>query len=95
MVGLNVRQRVLEHSEQFPLDGAVVFGVGAQFRGGTHVIIPVGLSLGRRLDVEDSQVSIIPFIQPTAFLTEGSNQDLDLNFTLGIGGDFGGNQKQR
>ena len=89
LVGVNLRQRVLEHTETFPLDGAVVFGIGGQIvENFSTVIVPVGLSLGRRLDVEDSQVSIVPFIQPTAFVTSGSNQDTDLHFSLGIGGDF-------
>jgi hypothetical protein len=89
LAGVNVRQRVIDHSEQFPLDGAIVFGLGAQFiEDATTLIIPFGLSMGRRLDVEDSEVSIVPYVQPTAFLTEGQNQDLELNFSLGIGGDF-------
>lgn len=88
LVGVSARQRVLENSEEFPLDGAVVLGAGAQFGDGTQVYIPAGLSLGRRLNLEDSDVSIVPYIQPTAFLTDGSNQDLDVGFTVGIGGDF-------
>ena len=91
LAGVNLRQRVLEHTESFPLDGAVVFGVGGQFGDGTHFNIPVGISLGRRLDVEDSEVSIVPFVQPTAFLTHSSVNnisDTNLNFALGIGGDF-------
>jgi hypothetical protein len=89
LAGVNIRQRVLEHSESFPLDGAVVFGVGAQFvEDFTTLLIPVGLSMGRRLDVADSEVSIVPFVQPTAFLTSGSNQDTDLHFSLGFGADF-------
>ena len=91
LAGVNLRQRVLEHTESFPLDGAVVFGVGGQFGDGTHFNIPVGISLGRRLDVEDSEVSIVPFVQPTAFLTHSSANnisDTNLNFALGIGGDF-------
>jgi hypothetical protein len=91
LAGVNLRQRVLEHTESFPLDGAVVFGVGGQFGNGTHFNIPVGISLGRRLDVEDSEVSIVPFVQPTAFLTHSSANnisDTNLNFALGIGGDF-------
>jgi hypothetical protein len=88
LVGVSARQRVLEHSEQFPLDGAIVFGAGAQFGDATQLYVPAGLSLGRRLDVEDSDVSIVPYIQPTVFFTEGSNQDLDVHFTIGIGGDF-------
>jgi hypothetical protein len=51
------------------------------------LLVPVGLSLGRRLDVEDSQVSIVPFVQPTAILSHNS-LDTDFNFALGIGGDF-------
>jgi hypothetical protein len=89
LAGVNLRQRVLEHSETFPLDGAVVFGIGGRFvEDFSTLLIPVGLSLGRRLDVEDSQVSIVPFVQPTAFLTTGSSQDTELHFALGIGGDF-------
>jgi hypothetical protein len=88
LVGVNVRQRVLEHTEDFPLDGAAVFGAGAQFIPDlTTLLVPVGLSLGRRLDVEDSQVSIVPFVQPTAILSHNS-LDTDFNFALGIGGDF-------
>jgi len=89
LAGVNLRQRVLEHSETFPLDGAVVFGLGAQLvENFSRVLVPVGLSLGRRLDVDDSEVSIVPFVQPTGFLTAGSNQDTNLNFALGLGADF-------
>lgn len=89
LAGVTLRQRVLEHTETFPLDGAVVFGAGGQFvENFSTILVPVGLSLGRRLDVEDSEVSIVPFVQPTAFLTAGSNQDAKLHFALGIGGDF-------
>jgi hypothetical protein len=88
LVGAEGRQRVISHTEQFPLDGAVVVGVGGRFvSNASQLIVPVGLSLGRRLDLEGSQVSIVPYVQPTAFLTSGSGAT-DLNFTLGIGGDF-------
>ncbi len=88
LAGARLRQRVIEHSEDFPLDGAVVFGVGAQLvEDFSTVLVPVGLSLGRRLDVEDSEVSIVPYAQPTAFLAHNSN-DTELLFALGIGGDF-------
>jgi len=88
LVGVNGRHRVFDHSEAFPLDGAVTLGVGAQFGGGTQLYIPAALSVGRRINVEDSEVSIVPYIQPTVYLTEGSDQDLDVHFTLGIGADF-------
>jgi hypothetical protein len=88
LLGVSARQRVIEHSEEFPLDGAIVLGVGGLLvENFSSIIIPFGLSLGRRLDVEDSPVSIVPFAQPTAFLSAGSNQDTDLNFSLGFGAD--------
>ncbi len=91
LLGVDVRQRVITHSEDFPLDGAVVFGIGAQLADdpdpapGSTLIVPAGISVGRRLDVEDSQISIIPYVQPTLFLT--ANGDTDLNFALGLGAD--------
>ena len=89
LIGAGARQRLIEHTEAFPLDGAVVVGLGARLASGANtVIIPGGLSLGRRLDVEDSQVSIIPYVQPTVFLTAGENQDTELNVAFGFGGDF-------
>lgn len=88
LVGVNLRQRVIEHSEQFPLDGAVVFGIGGRLVSDfSTLFVPAGLSLGRRLNIEDSEVSIVPYIQPTAYLWHNS-ADTDLGFTLGIGGDF-------
>ncbi len=87
--GVAARQRVITHSVDFPLDGAIVFGIGGQFVSGfTRVFIPFGVSLGRRLEIEDSQVSIVPYGQPTVFLTTGSNQDTELRFSLGLGADF-------
>lgn len=88
LVGVNGRHRVFDHSEAFPLDGAVTLGVGAHFGDGTQLYIPAALSIGRRINVEDSEVSIVPYVQPTLYLTEGSDQGLDAHFTLGIGGDF-------
>jgi hypothetical protein len=89
LLGAEFRNRVITHSQDFPLDGAVVLGVGAQLvEDFSRVIVPGGLSLGRRLDVEDSQVSIVPYAQPTLFLTAGNNQDTELNFALGFGADF-------
>ena len=86
LLGTEARQRVLSHTTDFPLDGAVVFGVGGQFVSGNSVlIIPVGLSLGRRLDTQTS-VSIVPYVQPTMFVTV--NGGSDVLFSLGLGADF-------
>jgi hypothetical protein len=86
LVGTEARERVLSHTQDFPLDGALILGVGGNFVSGhSELIIPVGLSLGRRLDTQSS-VSIIPYVQPTMFLTAGNGRGV--LFALGLGSDF-------
>jgi hypothetical protein len=87
LLGAEARQRVITHSENFPLDGALIFGLGALLTDNSVLLIPVGLSLGRRINIEDSQVSIIPYVQPTMFIGIGGG-DADVAFSLGLGGDF-------
>jgi hypothetical protein len=87
LVGVEARQRVITHSEDFPLDGALIFGIGGQFvSNNSLLLVPVGLSLGRRIDLQDSRVSIVPYVQPTAMFAFGDNSDV--LFTLGFGADF-------
>lgn len=86
MFGAEIRQPVLSHSEDFPADGSVIFGAGVRFGDFDQLLIPIGLSLGRRLRIEDSDVSIVPFIQPTTWVVLGDNDDV--NFAMGFGGDF-------
>ena len=87
LLGAEARQRVLTHTTDFPLDGALVFGVGAQLVSGRSVLLlPVGLSLGRRIDTE-SNVSIVPYVQPTLFIRAGDTQS-HTQFALGLGVDF-------
>ena len=88
LVGGEARERVVTHTEDFPLDGALILGVGGQFsRGSSFAVIPVGLSLGRRIDPRDSKISIVPYVQPTGFLVAG-NGTSDFLFSLGLGADF-------
>ena len=88
MLGAEARQRVLSHTPDFPLDGALVLGVGGWFSSGNSVMfLPVGLSLGRRIDLEGSSVSIVPYVQPTGLLVAGSGNS-DFFFALGLGADF-------
>ncbi len=88
LVGGEARQRVITHTEDFPLDGALILGVGGQFVSGSSALIaPVGLSLGRRIDPRDSRISIVPYVQPTGFLVAGSGNS-DFLFALGLGADF-------
>jgi len=87
LVGAEARERVITHTADFPLDGALVFGLGgALVSGGSVVFIPVGLSLGRRVDPKRSTISIVPYVQPTATLVADGGSNLD--FTLGLGADF-------
>lgn len=86
--GAEGRQRIIAHSEEFPLDGALILGAGAILQdGGEFLNIPVGLSLGRRIDPENSQISIVPYVQPTLFVVAGDVADHVL-FALGLGVDF-------
>lgn len=88
LLGAEARQRVVTHTEDFPLDGALILGIGGQFvSGSSALIIPVGLSLGRRIDPRDSKISIVPYVQPTGFLVAGSGNS-DFLFALGLGADF-------
>jgi hypothetical protein len=88
LVGTEARERVVTHTEDFPLDGALILGVGGDFvSGASALIIPVGLSLGRRIDLQNSKVSIVPYAQPTGFLIAGS-APATFDFALGLGADF-------
>jgi hypothetical protein len=88
LLGAEARQRVVSHTVDFPLDGALVVGIGGWFSSGNSVLfVPVGLSLGRRIDPEGSSVSIVPYVQPTGTLVAGSGNS-DFLFTLGLGADF-------
>jgi hypothetical protein len=88
LLGAEARERVVTHTEDFPLDGALVLGIGAQLSSGNSVVtVPVGLSLGRRIDPRDSKISIVPYVQPTGFLIAGNGKS-DFLFDLGLGADF-------
>ncbi len=85
-LGVEARQRILTHSDDFPADGALILGLGLRV-GVTDDLIPsVGVSFGRRIDLEDSDVSIIPFVQPHLWWFMGDTDDIV--FSLGLGADF-------
>jgi hypothetical protein len=84
--GVEARQRILTHSDDFPADGALLIGAGAWVGAVDNFIPSVGVSFGRRLDVEDSDISIIPFVQPHVWWLIGDTDDL--LFSLGLGADF-------
>lgn len=85
ILGVEGRFRIISHTEGFPLDGAIIFGVGTtEF---DNVQLPLGLSLGRRIDLEDSNISITPFAQPTIFIVTNTGGD-NVFFGFGLGADF-------
>ena len=85
-LGVTGRYRVISHTENFPLDGAVVAGIGAWLFNNSTALIPVGITLGRRLQIEDSQVSIVPYAEPVVVFVTGLGGDVW--FGLGLGADF-------
>ncbi len=85
-VGVEARQRILTHSDDFPADGALILGLGLQTGARNDLIPSVGVSFGRRIDLEDSDVSIIPFVQPHLWWFMGDTDDV--LFSLGLGADF-------
>ena len=88
IAGVEARERVITHTVDFPLDGALVFGAGAGLvSGGSTLFVPVGLSLGRRVDPQGSTVSIVPYVQPTVAFIVGDFPS-DLVFGFGVGVDF-------
>src|ERR1041385_2081141 len=53
LLGVDGRTRVITHDQNFPLDAALTLGAGAQLLDNFNsFMIPVGLWLGRRLDLE-------------------------------------------
>lgn len=86
-LGGNFRTRVLQSSQDFPLDGALTLGLGAVFGDGpTLFTVPVGLSIGRRVVLEGSDISFVPYLMPTMMPTFG-NGDSEVDFDLGLGVD--------
>ncbi|MFQ6045992.1 MAG: hypothetical protein ACE5PT_06490 [Gemmatimonadales bacterium] len=87
VLGATARQRVITHTEELPLDGAVLVGIGAQLvSGGSTVLVPAGISLGRRLEFEDSDISVVAYGQPTVLLKLDGGSDIDV--ALGLGADI-------
>lgn len=93
LLGADARTRVVSSSEQFPLDGALTLGVGANIGdGGSVLYLPVGISLGRRILLEGSETSFTPYVHPVMRPTLSEGDD-DIQFSLGLGVDikFGSN----
>jgi len=88
LLGGDFRTRVLSYSESFPLDGALTVGFGTQIGDGPDLFfLPVGVSLGRRFELEGSNTTFTPYAHPVIVPTFGGGDD-DVNFALGLGVDI-------
>src|SRR3989475_8115799 len=61
LIGAEARQRVITHTVDFPLDGALLLGVGGNLvSGSAGMVSPAGLSSGRRTRSRGPAWSVVP-----------------------------------
>lgn len=88
LVGGDFRTQVLRYSDNVPVDGALTVGFGANIGSGQDAYyLPVGISIGRRFDLEGSNTSFVPFAHPVIVPTFGGGGS-QINFALGLGVDI-------
>ncbi len=83
LLGADLRARVLDHNNSFPLDGSFTVGLGLQSGDGFTVgYLPIGFSMGRRVLIEGSSISLVPYVHPvlTPIFGDGSGADFSLGF---------------
>lgn len=85
LLGVDWRQRAMDHSEDFPFDGALTLGAGLITGDNSSLLLPVGFSMGRRILIEDSEIQLTPYLHPVAALVVGDDEDVI--FGLGFGVD--------
>jgi hypothetical protein len=89
LLGGDFRTRVINYSESFPLDGALTVGAGVNFGDGDDLIyLPVGLTVGRRFELEGSKTTFTPYAHPTLVPVIGAQGGSDVGFALGLGVDM-------
>jgi hypothetical protein len=89
LLGGDFRTKVLSYSESFPLDGALTVGAGINFGDGDDLIyLPVGLSVGRRFELEGSKTTFTPYAHPVLIPVLGASGGSDVGFALGLGVDL-------
>jgi hypothetical protein len=97
-VGAETWDLLVAAGDALPVDVAWTLGIGAAFNGGTTLEVPLGLSFG--LPVFLDQVTLQPYAHPRLGLfvhAVNDNTELDLAgmFDLGVDATFGGNWKFR
>ena len=88
LVGGDFRTQVVSYSESFPLDGSLTLGLGANVGDGPDAYyVPIGVSLGRRFDLEGSNTTFVPYFHPVIVPRFGGGNS-DVDFALGLGVDI-------
>jgi len=88
LLGGDFRTQVVSYSESFPLDGSLTLGLGASVGDGPDAyFVPVGISLGRRFELEGSNTVFVPYAHPVIVPTFGGG-DSNVDFALGLGVDI-------
>ena len=87
-LGVDVRAGIARHSSDFPLDASITAGFGAQFSDGNNgFLVPLGVTLGRQVLLENSSVSFVPWVHPVIAPAFGDAFD-SVQFGLGLGVDI-------
>lgn len=93
LAGGNFRTRVFRASEQVPVDAALTVGFGTQIGEGIAAFdVPVGVSVGRMLKIQNSQVTFTPYVHPVIVPVFGKDVNSDVLFALGLGADINVNR---
>jgi hypothetical protein len=88
LLGADARMRVINYSEKFPMDGAITLGFGGNIGSGPDSwFLPIGLSLGRHFNLENSRTSFVPFVHPV-IIPAWVGGDSELDASLGFGVDI-------
>ena len=88
LLGGDFRTQVLSYSEDIPVDGSLTVGFGANVGDGPDAYyVPVGISVGRRFDLENSNTTFVPYVHPVIVPRFGGG-DSDVDFALGLGVDI-------
>jgi hypothetical protein len=89
LLGGDFRARVVSYSESFPLDGALTVGAGLNIGDGDDLVyLPIGISLGRRFELEGSKTTFTPYVHPVVLPILGKTGGSDVGFSLGLGVDL-------
>jgi len=87
LIGGDARTQIITYSESFPLDGALTLGFGADVGDGRdRYRIPIGISLGRRFNLEGSNTTFVPYFHPVLVPVFGGG-DSNVDAALGLGVD--------